>query len=303
MAADPPLPRASGAAVAADFDRLADGRAMEVVLLRDATIGGEAPIRAPHRHDYHELIWVRSGSGEQRIDGVPLAVRPGAVTVVGRGQVHQFVRASGLHAAVIRFGDELLAGGAQRIVSGWLLTGATGRTIVVPAEEQDRLEALILAIGAEGTRPSDTYSAELQRTLLSAVLLLLERWYDASRAERREADDADVQVHRRFTTRLEQDFARHHDATHYADALGMPRAALSRALVGLTGRTTKDLVLDRVMLEAARLLRFTDLGIGEVAYAVGFSDQLYFSRAFKRHFGVAPSAYRDRARGGDPAES
>ena len=49
------------------------------------------------------------------------------------------------------------------------------------------------------------------------------------------------------------------------------------------------------MLEAARLLRFTDLTVGEVAFRAGFGDQLYFSRAFKRHRGEAPMAYRERA--------
>ncbi len=54
---------------------------------------------------------------------------------------------------------------------------------------------------------------------------------------------------------------------------------------------------DRVMLEAARLLRYTDLTVGEVAFRVGFGDQLYFSRAFKRHYGEAPMSYRARLRG------
>ena len=56
----------------------------------------------------------------------------------------------------------------------------------------------------------------------------MERWYDASRSEARDPDDADVQLHRRFAALLESDFARHHDAGHYADALGVPPAALSR---------------------------------------------------------------------------
>jgi AraC-like DNA-binding protein len=77
----------------------------------------------------------------------------------------------------------------------------------------------------------------------------------------------------------------------------VPPAVLSRALSHVTGRATKELVTDRVMVEAARLLRFTDLTIGEVAFRVGFGDQLYFSRAFKRHFGEAPMAYRARLRG------
>ena len=131
----------------------------------------------------------------------------------------------------------------------------------MPPTEAPRLDALIDALHAELQRPPDEHSPEVQRHLLSTILLWIERWYDASRTERREADDAEVQLHRRFTRRLEEDFARHHDAAHYADALGVPAAALSRALAHVTGRATKDLITERVMLEAARLLRFTDLAV------------------------------------------
>ena len=92
-----------------------------------------------------------------------------------------------------------------------------------------------------------------------------------------------MQLYRRFDRMLERDFARHHDAAHYADTLAVPPAQLSRVLAHVTGRTTKQLITDRVMLEAARLLRFTDLTVGEIAFRAGFEDQLYFSRAFKRH--------------------
>ena len=108
------------------------------------------------------------------------------------------------------------------------------------------------------------------------------------------ADDAEVQLHRRFAAVLERDFRDHHDAAHYADALAVPAAALSRALSAVTGRSTKELVTDRVMLEAARRLRFTDATVGEISHAVGFGDPLYFSRAFKRHAGESPTIYRDR---------
>ena len=141
--------------------------------------------------------------------------------------------------------------------------------MVVPPGEAPHLDALVAALGAELQRPPDQHSPELQRHLLSTILLWIERWYDASRTERREADDAEVQLHRRFARLLEEDFARHHDAAHYADALGVPAAALSRALAQVTGRATKDLITERVMLEAARLLRFTDLSVGEVAQRVG----------------------------------
>jgi AraC family transcriptional activator of pobA len=279
---------------AISLDRLADATGVQAVWLEDATIGAVAA-REPHRHDYHELIWVRAGSGRHLIDGAPVPVRPCTVTVIGRGAVHVFERAERLTGAVLRFGDELLAAG--RVAPGWLLAGRGGRTVQVPDGEADRLEEALRAIAAEAARPPDPYSADLLRHLVSTVLLWTERWYDAVRTERREQDDAEVQLHRRFAALLERDFREHHDAAHYADALAVPTAALSRALSQVTGRSTKELVTDRVMLEAARLLRFTDATVGEVAHAAGFSDPLYFSRAFKRHTGEAPMAYRARVRG------
>jgi len=270
------------------LDRL-DAGAAQVVRLRDARFGGAA-VREPHRHDYHELIWIRAGAGRHSIDGATVPVRPGTITVIGRGQVHVFEQGEHLDGAVVRFTGEALA-------ESWLLAGQGGRTVVVPGGEQDRLDALIDALGAELARPPDEHSAELQRHLLTAIVLWIERWYDASRTERRDEDDAEVQLHRRFTRRLEEDYAAHHDAAHYADALAVPAAALSRALAHVTGRATKDLILDRVMLEAARLLRFTDLSVGQVAHRVGYDDPLYFSRAFKRRQEQSPQAYRDAVRG------
>ena len=272
-------------------DTLAGGAPVQVLLVEGMSLD---TVRDPHRHDYHELIWIRSGRGRHLIDGEPLPVVPGQVTVIGRGQVHVFEQAEDLHGAVVRFGDEVLFGEGT---PGWLVTARGGRTVAVPPGERHRLDAMIESLAAESARPPDARSAEVERHLLGVALLWIERWYDAMRTERRADDDADVQLQRRFARALEQDFARHHDAAHYADALRVPPAALSKALGNVTGRPTKELIMDRVMLEAARLLRFTDLTVGEVAHRTGFDDQLYFSRAFKRHQGEPPMAYRARSRG------
>ncbi len=256
---------------------------------------GARAVRAPHRHAYHELLHTRTGSGHHLVDGEPVPVVPGTVTLIGRGQVHVFARADGVSGTAVRFGDELLhdPGATGRGGPAWLLGARGARTVPVPPGAAGALEATIAALAAEARRPPDPLSADLQRHLLGVLLLWVERWYEGGRTEQRDADDAEVQLHRRFAEVLERDFARHHDAAHYADALGVPGAALSRALAHVTGRPTKELVTDRVMLEAARLLRFTDLTVGEVAFRTGFADQLYFSRAFKRHHGRAPSAYRE----------
>jgi len=283
-----------------DVDRLdAPGAPLQVVRVDGGRFGADAGgPRAPHRHDYHELFWTRAGTGRHLVDGEPTPVRPGTVMLIGRGQVHVLERARDLRAAIVRFGDELLHGDPAALTGpAWLLGGSGAVTVAVPAGEEARVDGIVAALDAESRRPLDARGVPLQRHLLAVLLLWVERWYDAGRTERRPAGDAEAQVFRRFSGVLARDFAAHHDAAHYAQALAIPPAALSRALAHVTGRTTKELVTDRVMLEAARLLAFTDRSVGEIAHATGFSDQLYFSRSFRRHHGEAPTAYRARVRG------
>jgi mannose-6-phosphate isomerase-like protein (cupin superfamily) len=158
------------------LDRLPDpGDAAKVLWLRGLDVGGVASrVREPHRHDYHELVWIRSGRGQHLLDGQPVPVRPGTVTLIGRGQVHVFVCARAVEGAVVRFGDEMLFGTAQRAGPGWLLAGRGGRTVPVPAGETDRLESVIAALDSELRRPADHERAELQRCLIAVVLLWIE---------------------------------------------------------------------------------------------------------------------------------
>jgi AraC family transcriptional activator of pobA len=195
----------------------------------------------------------------------------------------------------------LAAEPAGRANPAWLLGRRGARAVTVPAGDVPRLESLIGTMAAETRRPADSRTIDLQRHLLSSLLLWVERWFDATRTQQREADDADLQLYRRFTDLLERDFVRHHDAMHYAEQLQVPQGALSKALTHVTGHGTKELITERRMLEAARLLRFTALTVGEVAFRAGYTDQLYFSRAFKRHYGEAPMAYRERVRGRKPS--
>jgi len=286
------------------LDRLADATApIQVVRLEAVTIGaGGEPVREPHRHDYHELWWTRTGAGQHLLDGEPLAVQPGTIMLIGRSQVHVFDQAHEVSATVVFFGEELLhAAPAERPNPTWLFAGRGGRVVPVPPGEVPSLEATLATLDHEVNRPADGCAADLQRHLLAVLLLWAERWYDVSRTERRDPDHAAIELHRRFTRLLEAQYARHHDAGFYADALAVPPKALAHALGELTGRSTKELILDRVMLEAARLLRYTNLTVGQISHQTGFGDQLYFSRAFSRHHGLAPTAFRDRARGRPPA--
>jgi AraC family transcriptional activator of pobA len=275
-------------------DLPAEADSLEVLEIELGSIA-DGQVREPHRHAYHELIWVRDGQGRHLIDGEPVEFGPRTLTLIAKGQVHQFQRAEGVSGVVARFDDDWLAGGlTEEISRRSLFTGSACTSLHPPADEAERFDALISLLRVELERPVERGSAELRRHLLAAALLWAQRWREAQ-LEEGGATRADVQLHQRFLEVLERDFTSSHDAGHYAAELGVTTGTLSRTLTKLTGRGTKQLVLERLILEAVRLLRFSDLSVKEIAARLGFSDQFAFSKAFKRERGEAPLDFRARA--------
>jgi AraC family transcriptional regulator, transcriptional activator of pobA len=268
-------------------DLRAEPDTLEVVEVHLDSIG-DGDARQPHRHAYHELIWVREGHGRHLIDGDEVEFGPRTLTLIAKGQVHQFQRAEGVSAVVARFEDDWLASSRR-----WLFSGQSCTALRVPEDEAARFDALLDLLRVELERPAGPESAELRRHLLAAVLLWAQRWREGQ-LEEGGATRTDLQLYQEFQEVLERDYAANHGAGHYAAELGVTTGTLSRLLTKLTGQSTKQLVQDRLILEAARLLRFSDLSIKEIAARLGFSDQFAFSKAFKRQRGEAPADFRRR---------
>ncbi|RPK57789.1 HTH-type transcriptional activator RhaS [Streptomyces sp. ADI96-02] len=270
-----------------------------MILFEGDTFTDEAcPVPSPHRHEFHELFWTRSGEGRHLLDGERATVTANTLMLTGRGQIHRFEMARNLFGAVIRFGGELLHGPGSLPDFGHLFVGHGILTVDVPPPDTERLDAVVRALAAETRQAVEAHSTDVHRYLLMTLLAWAERWSVQDPFLRHEAP-ADIRLARRFADVLERDFTRHHDVGHYARELDVSSGTLWRALSRARGRPPRTLITERVMLEAARLLRFTDMPVGAISEKVGVQDQLYFSRAFKNRYGEAPLAYRTRLHGGD----
>src|SRR5918995_1820091 len=126
----------------------AEADALDVVSIALESIE-EGDVRDPHRHAYHELIWVREGSGQHLIDGEPVVFGPRTLTLIAKGQVHQFERADRISGVVVRFDDEWLAGSRR-----WLFSGGACTALSVPEGEAARFDALLDLVREEGERPA-----------------------------------------------------------------------------------------------------------------------------------------------------
>lgn len=247
----------------------------------------------PHRHDFQEALWFSAGSGHHRIDGAWEAIEPGTAAVIARGQVHAFGATAGVEGYRLAFSDDALR---VEPGSGWdhrtLFNHAAGApTLHLSPGDVAFGERLLEALASELARVGGSGDTAVARPLLVAFLRHLERARQSAQAAAGPSGVADE-----FLRLLEAGFRDHHDVAHYAEALGYTPDSLSRETQVRLGRSAKRLIRDRVLLEARRLLQFTDASIKAIAAEVGFADAGHFSKAFKQETGLAPLAFRDAMR-------
>jgi AraC-like DNA-binding protein len=99
-----------------------------------------------------------------------------------------------------------------------------------------------------------------------------------------------------FNQLVDHRFKEIHQVKEYAELLGESPVVLNRAVKSLTGKTPGELIVERLILEAKRLLLYSDLSNKEVAYKLNYEDPSYFARIFRKKTGNTPSEFRSNMR-------
>lgn len=107
----------------------------------------------------------------------------------------------------------------------------------------------------------------------------------------------DLRVFLNFCDLVESHFRDHLTLGEYAQRLSVTEARLNDICRRMAGRPSKELVHERLLQEARRLLRYSAVPVTEICYQLGFADPAYFSRFFAKRTGVPPSQYRREGQG------
>jgi len=83
-----------------------------------------------------------------------------------------------------------------------------------------------------------------------------------------------------------------HQVKDYAELLGESPIVLNRAIKSVTDKTASEIIIERLILKAKRLLLFSDLSNKEVAYKLNYEDPSYFARIFRKKTSFTPSEFR-----------
>ncbi|MGM1057741.1 helix-turn-helix domain-containing protein [Saccharothrix sp. Mg75] len=250
------------------------------------TIGPMSRASFPHRHTFHEIVYVTGGTGAHVVDLARWELEPPHLCVIAPGQVHHWDGARDLDGFVVLFTDDFLL---DHPADRDLLRRLSARPWLT-LDDPGPIGRLVAELDEEHRRGGEE---SVLRALLHVLVVRATR-LPATPAASPSPTGAVAGEFARLLGRVERGTW---SVRAYAERIGVTPGHLTEAVKAATGRTPSQLVREARVREAKRLLARTDLSVRQVAGRVGFGDPAYFCRFFRRETGTSPGGFRRSQRG------
>lgn len=234
-------------------------------------------LETPQRPEFHTIYVGIRGKGSHVVDFTRVPLGANTLTITAAGRVQQFIPDRKVDAWMLLFAPERV--GPSPILS------PTWPTPFLTLHERKPFDALVDALAREHARDIDRQQPQILDALLRALIL---------HAERLHPEAPPPAALERFFTILERDVGKTRSVAHYAKHAGISTRRLGELLAARTGKSTKQVIDERVVLEAKRHLAHTEISVKELAAQLGFDEATNFVKFFRHHTQTTPQAFRER---------
>ena len=245
----------------------------------------------PHRHaDLCQLLFVFKGQAALEIEGQRTQLQTPAIQVLPPLSVHGFRFSEDVEGFIVTLATPLISHLQAQLGDS---VHALARVENYPAgKDGDYLNSLFSALQAEynGHQPAREM---LMHSLVSVIMVWVSRQaivrHKASQRPQRQREYLNG-----FIQLVEETYRQHVKVEDLAHRLGISVSHLNGTCRELAGQPALQIMHERQLLEAKRLLTYTSMTIYEMSELLGFSDPTNFTRLFRRRVGISPKAFRDR---------
>ena len=252
-------------------------------------------IEKPHSHDFYLVLLITRGSGVHNIDFKEYKVEPGAMFVLIPGQVHQWSLSEDTDGFVLFFTRDyfLLDFNHDRLRNLPFFNSAFGTPyLLLDPEQQESVSQLYEKINDEYQRHQLSYH-EMIRLYLNVMLVELYRYHKLKHESKYDlAYNYDLIQLNRFESLVDEYFKTHEGLPFYADKMSLSLKQLSYLCKKTVNKTPSEIIIDRIILEAKRLIIHSDMSISSIAVSLNYNDNSYFIRMFKKACGQTPDQFR-----------
>ena len=251
------------------------------------------------RHTYKEIILLYSGKGEHKIDDEVIKFLPNTLYFIKVGQIHTILYGEDLKGYSIKYKNEFIPTAGLTYRSGYYskLNGYLSDLKYIKFRDIDikniKSHFEILLEEYNELEGAFTSKAIVQYLFISMILKIERKAREiVIQNSKIKTDNHSKNNYTKFLNLLEAHFMMQHNMEFYADKLSMPRRKLSDLVKEYNGITAKKFLLNRVILEAKRLLAYSNKNLKEICFDLGFNNPAYFSTLFKETTGKTPNMYR-----------
>lgn len=243
----------------------------------------------PHHHPKHiQLMLFTKGGAKTRIEGTVFKPQRGTLVVHPAGMVHEIhyhPNTEGMTITVAQSYVDTLSREAPELIEPLQEPGAYNL-----GEDAEKMISVFSDLLTENRVRSAGWKMAVRGRFLTVLvgLLRLQRQLEQPTKMRR-----GLQLAMGLRELVEEDFRREKHMAHYAGHLAISPQRLNAACQSALGCSASQVLHDRLMIEARRLLAYTEMTVAEIGHDLGFDDPAYFNRFFSVRAGQPPGAWRE----------
>lgn len=266
----------------------------EVLSISNVEARSRVNLKAPHRASFYIIYWFQQGSPLHIVDFNPVTIQPDSFLFVRKDAVQLFDQERHFNSRVILFTEDFFCRSEEDhrlLEASALFNNFEAPDNYFNITAVSALKEQWMLMERESAREPDGFQAPLLQRFLSSFLMLCER-------EIRNADEPfalpgpRAQLAMAFSKQLETNFRQEKTISYYADKLFVSDKVLTQTLQSFTGKSPKQLINERVLLEAKRLLIHNAESAKSIALHLGFDEPTNFNKFFKKHAGTTPAKFR-----------
>jgi len=250
------------------------------------------------RLNYYSLIWIKKGNGTLKADFSEYDFDENVLMSFSPYQPFMINANTGISAVVIYFHPDFFCiHKHQKEVAchGVLFNNIYNSPIVQVEEKATASFEMIIEQFKDEMKKSALAQYELLVSYLKIFLITASRLKTEQQTETQKAftNNEEPFILQNLKNYIEKHYKTKHSASEYANMLAITPKALTRLTKVHFNKTLTDLISERIIIEAKRELYLTNKTVKEIAYELGYNDEYYFSRFFKKNADVSPQLYRE----------
>lgn len=257
-------------------------------------IVGHRHLEKAHRHDFYATILFTKGSGIHEIDFQKYDVLPGSLFFMSPGQIHSWELSDDIEGYLFFcLQDFYELHYVNQKLRNFPFFGSVNfpRKLQLNNNELDENINLMLQLQEE-YQSQNIMKNGLMLSLMSQIFINSTRQF--SRDFENLASSASLSYfkhYQEFETLVEEYFTTEKSIAFYASLLNISSKHLNRITQTVVQKTATDVITERVILEAKRMLMYLDESLVEIAFRLGYEEYSYFVRVFRKTSGMTPTQF------------